>query len=203
VSSKKYGSNTKWCTTQETNPEYFTKYTAKGVLIYCINKVTGYKVASFYSLDKNDPEFSYWNQKDTRIDSTDSELTLELIGMIRDYVKDPKVKTNRYMLDDDMRTKEDILLKSKTFRSGSISMEQPDEPTPIERPLSMRITDAIRRENYESEVESESEEPEPQVEMEVSEMTEIPESIIDRMMLVNNNPEERTINIPRRGAQRR
>jgi hypothetical protein len=201
VSSKKYGSNTKWCTTQETNPEYFTKYTAKGVLIYCINKVTGYKVASFYSLDKNDPEFSYWNQKDTRIDSTDSELTLELIGMIRDYVKDPKVKTNRYMLDDDMRTKEDMLLKSNTYRSGSLSMEQPDEPTPVERPLSMRITDAIRRENYESEVESESEEP--QVEMEVSEMTEIPESIIDRMMLVNNNPEERTINIPRRGAQRR
>lgn len=200
VSSKKYGSNTKWCTTQETNPEYFTKYTSKGVLIYCINKVTGYKVASFYSLDKNDPEFSYWNQKDSRIDSTDSELTLELIGLIRDYVKDPKVKTNRYMLDDDMRTKEDILLKSKTFRSGSILVE-PDEPTQIERPLSARITDAIRRENYDSEVESESEEP--QVEMEVSEMTPIPETIIDRMMLVNNNSEVEESRILRRGTQRR
>lgn len=199
VSSKKYGSNTKWCTTQETNSEYFTKYTAKGILIYCINKVTGYKVASFYSLDKNDPEFSYWNQKDIRIDSTDSELTLELIVLIRDYVKDPKVKTNRYMLGDDMRTKEDILLKSKTFKGGFIPAEQPDEPTPNERPLSMRITDAIRRENYESEVESE----EPEVEMEVSEMTEIAESIIDRMMLVNNNSEESETRIPRRGTQRR
>mgnify|MGYP000040909358 CR=1 FL=1 len=171
LASKKYGSNTKWCTTQETNSEYFTKYTTKGVLIYCINKVNGYKVASFYSLDKSDPEFSYWNQKDTRIDSTDSELTLELIGFIRDYVKDPKVKTNRYMLSDDMRTKEDVLLKSRT----SVALE------PIEfndRPLRTRIGDAIRRENYEENMVQEPQD------MDVSEMTEIcetetVESIID------------------------
>ena len=199
VSSKKYGSNTKWCTTQETNPEYFTKYTAKGVLIYCINKVNGYKVASFYSLDKNDPEFSYWNQKDSRIDSTDSELTLELIGFIRDYVKDPKVKTNRYMLSDDMRTKEDVLLKQRV----------PDALEPIELPdrLRTRIGDAIRRENYEDN----SMDPQ---DMDVSEMTELcepetevgtmPESIIDRMTLVTNPTEEiAVINMPRRGTQRR
>ena len=199
ASSKKYGSNTKWCTTQETNPEYFTKYTAKGVLIYCINKVNGYKVASFYSLDKNDPEFSYWNQKDSRIDSTDSELTLELIGFIRDYVKDPKVKTNRYMLSDDMRTKEDVLLKQRV----------PDPLEPIELPdrLRTRIGDAIRRENYEDN----SMDPQ---DMDVSEMTELcepetevgtmPESIIDRMTLVTNPTEEMAvINMPRRGAQRR
>jgi len=204
VSSKKYGSNTKWCTTQETNPEYFTKYSSKGVLIYCINKVNGYKVASFYSLDKNDPEFSYWNQKDTRIDSTDSELTLELIGFIRDYVKDPKVKTNRYMLGDDMRAKEDVLLKSKTFRSGSIPMEVEEDR--MERPLSTRIGEAIRREN-EGDVTTQEE---PEAIMEMSEMTEIcetestPQSIIDRMTLVNNPTEEiAEINIPRRGTQRR
>ncbi len=193
VASKKYGSNTKWCTTQETNSEYFTKYTTKGVLIYCINKVNGYKVASFYSLDKSDPEFSYWNQKDTRIDSTDSELTLELIGFIRDYVKDPKVKTNRYMLSDDMRTKEDVLLKSRT----SVALE------PIEfndRPLRTRIGDAIRRENYEENMVQEPQD------MDVSEMTEIcetetVESIIDRMRLVNNPIVEPPT--PRRGTQRR
>jgi hypothetical protein len=200
LASKKYGSNTKWCTTQETNSEYFTKYTTKGVLIYCINKVNGYKVASFYSLDKNDPEFSYWNQKDTRIDSTDSELTLELIGFIRDYVKDPKVKTNRYMLSDDMRTKEDVLLKSRT--SGALEpIEMPD------RPLRTRIGEAIRRENYE-------ENDMDQQDMEVSEMTELcepeteigtmPDSIIDRMTLVTNPTQEiAVINMPRRGTQRR
>ena len=55
--SKKYGANTKWCTTQE-NGEYFNKYNKKGVLIYCIGKTNGNKVACFNSLDKNDAEFS-------------------------------------------------------------------------------------------------------------------------------------------------
>lgn len=179
ASSKKYGSNTKWCTTQETNSEYFTKYSSKGVLIYCINKVTGYKVASFHSLDKNEPEFSYWNQKDSRIDSTESELTIELIKMIRDYVKDPKVKTNRYMLGDDMRTKEDALLKSKTYKSGSLDLpeEVMEEPT---RPMRARVEDAIRRENEMEE--------EPMLEMESESATweqSLPsETIIDRMQLV-------------------
>jgi hypothetical protein len=198
ASSKKYGSNTKWCTTQETNPEYFTKYSSKGVLIYCINKVNGYKVASFYSLDKNDPEFSYWNQKDTRIDSTDSELTLELIGFIRDYVKDPKVKTNRYMLGDDMRSKEDVLLKSKTFRSGSVPMEVEEDR--MERPLSTRIGEAIRRENEEDVTTQE----EPESIMEMSEMSEISESVIDRMRLVSEVQEtEEPVQEYRRGAGRR
>ena len=74
LSSKKYGANTKWCTTSEGNSEYFERYSSKGVLIYCMNKKTGYKVASFYSLDKKDPEFSFWNQKDTRIDSLDTDF---------------------------------------------------------------------------------------------------------------------------------
>jgi len=105
-SSCKYGANTKWCTTTEHNPEYYNKYAKRGVLVYCINKKTGYKVAAFYSLDKNEPEFSYWNQKDTRIDSTESNLPLELIGFLRDYVKDPKVKSNNAMLTGDLKKKE-------------------------------------------------------------------------------------------------
>jgi len=105
-SSCKYGANTKWCTTTEHNQEYYNKYAKRGVLVYCINKKTGYKVAAFYSLDKNEPEFSYWNQKDSRIDSTDSQLPLELIGFIRDYVKDPKVKSNTAMLSGDAKKKE-------------------------------------------------------------------------------------------------
>ena len=68
------------------------------MLIYCINKVTGYKVASFYSLDKNDPEFSFWNQKDSRIDSLDTELTDEIRLLIQSVSKDKKAKTNRNKL---------------------------------------------------------------------------------------------------------
>jgi len=147
LSSRKYGSNTKWCTTQESNPDYFMKYSKKGVLIYCINKKTGYKVASFYSLDKNDPEFSFWNQKDSRIDSLDSELTDELRLVIQKTSKDPKAKTNRFLLSDDQRSKEDKFLGLRDLKSGSLSMPEPDA---MEEPIIAmrnRIENAIRREN--------------------------------------------------------
>lgn len=184
--SKKYGSNTKWCTTQSNNSEYFIKYSSKGVLIYCINKKTGYKVASFYSLDKNDQEFSFWNQKDTRVDSLQTELTDELRKIISEVSMAKNAKTNRYLLDDDQRTKEDILLKrSELYKSGALY-----EPTPVEQPverrLSNRIGAAIRRENDPTEemlVERSTE-----AEYENSENVEEPQpdSIMDRMMWITD-----------------
>ncbi len=128
-SSKKYGSNTKWCTTTENNPEYFLKYSKKGVLIYCINKITGYKVASFYSLDKNDPEFSFWNQKDNRIDSLDTELTDEIRKLIQDTSKSKDAKTNRFLLSDDIREKEEIQLRKY---NGEIKHMVEPIPMPVE-----------------------------------------------------------------------
>ena len=112
ASSKKYGANTKWCTTQESNPEYFIKYSSRGILIYCINKKTGYKVASFYSLDKNDKEFSFWNQKDSRIDSLETELPTFLREKIGEICKAKNAKTNRFLLSDEERIKEDKALSS-------------------------------------------------------------------------------------------
>jgi hypothetical protein len=166
-SSCKYGANTKWCTTTEHNQEYFNKYANRGVLVYCINKKNGYKVAAFYSLDKNEPEFSYWNQKDTRIDSTDSQLPLELIGFIRDYVKDPKAKSNFAMLSGDQKKKE--------LGSGRKAA------------ISERVASAVRRAQEEIEVsepieESVMEQPELPFYDQRSDETEQPESSLDRMM---------------------
>lgn len=121
-SSRKYGSNTKWCTTQENNPDYFMKYANRGVLIYCINKKSGYKVASFYSLDKNEPEFSFWNQKDTRVDSLDTELTDELRAIIFTESKGKGAKTNRFLLSDDERRREEKRLGlGNTYNKSFIS----------------------------------------------------------------------------------
>lgn len=97
-SSKKYGSNTKWCTTHS-DRGYFDKYTKNGILIYMINKKTGVKVAVFKSLKHNEnptfggvsKEFSFWDQKDIRIDSMESGLP--------DYVKSnimEEIKSNPY-----------------------------------------------------------------------------------------------------------
>ena len=190
-SSCKYGANTKWCTTTEHNQEYYNKYAKRGVLVYCINKKTGYKVAAFYSLDKNEPEFSYWNQKDTRIDSTDSNLPLELIGFIRDYVKDPKVKSNTAMLSGDQKKKE--------LGSGRRAA------------ISERVASAVRRAQEEIEVsepmvmeESVMEQPELPFYDQRSDETEVdeevtsyripeqPESPIDRMQWSSTNRRSET-----------
>ena len=81
-------------------------------MIYCINKITGYKVASFYSLQKDDPEFSFWNQKDSRIDSLDTELTDDIRRLIQEVSKDKGAKTNRFLLSDELRVKEEQSFKN-------------------------------------------------------------------------------------------
>jgi hypothetical protein len=50
LASKKYGATTRWCTTMEHNPDYYLKYSRNGILIYCLNKKTGDKVAAYKSL---------------------------------------------------------------------------------------------------------------------------------------------------------
>lgn len=144
-SSKKYGSNTKWCTTSEGNPEYFIKYSSKGVLIYCINKITGYKVASFYSLQKDDPEFSFWNQKDNRVDSLDTELSDEIRKLIQDVSKDKGAKTNRFLLSDELRVKEEQSFKNYHGEKMIDTIPEPreigyDEPVmEMEQPRGLAI----------------------------------------------------------------
>jgi hypothetical protein len=185
LSSRKYGSNTKWCTTSEGNPDYFIKYSTKGVLIYCINKMSGYKVASFYSLDKNDPEFSFWNQKDSRIDSLDAEIPDSIRLLIQQTSKDKSAKTNRFLMSDDTRIKEDRLLQSKTYRNSSLS-ELVDEQPIANRPSRMaRIGNAIRRENELMEESEAMEELESMDESPVSPISDSLESLVDRMRLIS------------------
>ena len=112
-SSKKYGASTKWCTTTEHNPEYFNKYARRGVLIYCISKTRRYKVASFYSLDKSEPEFSWWNEKDTRIDSLETELPMNLRELIAGICLAKDAKSN-----DELNGGKDV--KNKKARPNRI-----------------------------------------------------------------------------------
>lgn len=102
-SSKKYGSNTKWCTTSAQNPEYFFRYTKNGILIYCINRKTGYKVAAYK--DMKEKEISFWNQKDERIDSFYTELPDSIISILRNEFKTCN-KSNGSIIDANTRAKE-------------------------------------------------------------------------------------------------
>lgn len=153
LASKKYGANTKWCTTSESNPEYFLKYSERGVLIYCMNKKTGYKVASFYSLKSSDPEFSFWNQKDTKIESMDSELSDSMLRIIRDVSKDPNAVSNRRLLETEQLEKENKSLR-KWMSMDSINhivreFAMDSKPKVKESRLSRRIQNALRRDEDE------------------------------------------------------
>lgn len=136
--SKKYGANTKWCTTQE-GGEHFNRYNKKGVLIYCIGKTNGHKVATFYSLDKNDSEFSWWDTKDNRIDSMQSKLPKDIRNMIEEYIIDKKLQPNHDMLSPQSRKREEELAKN-----GYRDLITKHKKTLLSE---NRIETAIRREN--------------------------------------------------------
>lgn len=94
-SSKKYGSNTKWCTTSSGSESTFDSYITKGMLFYMLNRRTNLKVACFKSLSKTSPEFSFWNDKDSRIDSMDSGVPYDVLKIINIETNNPHAKTNK------------------------------------------------------------------------------------------------------------
>jgi len=110
-SSLKYGAATKWCTASHDNPDYFFRYVKRGVLVYCINKKTGDKVAAFKNIDTSyEDETSFWDVKDTRIDSMDADLPFNIIELIKIEFKNKK--TNWETLSDEHRLKQTLYLES-------------------------------------------------------------------------------------------
>jgi hypothetical protein len=95
--SMKYGANTKWCTTTESG-QYYARYSSRGILIYNINKKTGYKVACFKNLDPNhDNEFSWWDVTDKRIEALESEAPSVVLEAIRNEIKTTTVSNQMLM----------------------------------------------------------------------------------------------------------
>jgi hypothetical protein len=81
-SSCKYGSSTRWCTTYKNEKQYFERYWRRGILVYFINKLNGYKVAGFKALD-GDNEFSFWDAEDRRVDFLEINIDDYLYSTIR------------------------------------------------------------------------------------------------------------------------
>ena len=160
LSSKKYGANTKWCTTSENNSEYFFKYVGKGILIYSINKKTGLKVGTFKELpnsgdDHNGAlvpsqqflEFSFWNQKDDRIDSLDSGLPIEILQIILKEIKD-RPYTNISLLPDEFKTtlKLDSNLLDTNLLYNQMGTTTFAEPSPEEVTIDWREEVMVQQE---------------------------------------------------------
>ena len=146
LASKKYGSSTKWCTTQENNPDYYLRYSRRGILIYSMNKVTGEKVAAFKNLDESyDRETSFWNMIDNRIDSIESGLPIEVMEVIKNEFKNT-TKPNWELLSDEDRNKQLIWIQNEYYskKSDDYSVEL-GEGTMIEEPMVNQAVDEPRR----------------------------------------------------------
>lgn len=91
--SSKYGAGTKWCTTMSNEKSYFAKYWSRGVLLYFINKKTGYKFAGFKSITDED-ELSFYNAEDKRTELFNLEIDDYLFPIMRNILKSEKTNKN-------------------------------------------------------------------------------------------------------------
>ena len=137
--SLKYGASTKWCTVSNDSSEYYFKYSKRGILIYSINKKTGNKVAGFKSLDISyDPETSFWNITDQRIDSMDSGLPNDVLDIFRNEFLNTK-QTNWDILTDEERNRQILWLENEYNQNTKIR-EDYEMPMPMnEIPVTRRI----------------------------------------------------------------
>ena len=82
--SVKYGYNTKWCTASESTGEQYKSYTKDGVLIYIIQKNKS-KTAAYKRIDRG--EISFWDQKDTRIDSLQCNFPQYIMEIVSEKLR--------------------------------------------------------------------------------------------------------------------
>ena len=120
--SMKYGANTKWCTTTESGM-YYARYASRGILIYNINKKTGYKVACFKNLSpEHDNEFSWWDVTDKRIEALESEAPAAVLEAIRNEIKEMPVPNQTLMTQEESN-------KLEAYKEGNKYRVEPiDEP---------------------------------------------------------------------------
>lgn len=119
--SIKYGAGTKWCTTSESNPDHFFRYSKRGCLIYIINKLNGYKVACYKNFEEKQIEF--YNQEDIRVDSMMVDLPMDILGRIKDIIMSTIISNKE--LDVEKWTMSEKLIEKNQLK---IRLPEPTEP---------------------------------------------------------------------------
>ena len=124
-SSSKYGASTRWCTTYQKEKQYFARYWKRGILVYFINKETGYKFAGFKALD-GDTELSFWNAADNRVDYMDVQADDYLFPIVKRILN--STKTNKDFCSEELAhsvLKECEYYELKAMEPQSLDAEQP------------------------------------------------------------------------------
>jgi hypothetical protein len=138
--SAKYGASTRWCTTYQKEKNYFEKYWRRGILVYFINKQTGYKFAGYKGID-GDSEFSFWNAEDSRTDYLEVDADDYLFPIVRKIFKSEQ--TNKNLCSDEIQEQvhtecltgyEKMRVEFSYSTTEEIPVEQPMEETRMEQP---------------------------------------------------------------------
>ena len=134
-SSIKYGASTRWCTTYQKEKQYFAKYWKRGILVYFINKLDGYKFAGYKGLD-GDNELSFWNAADNRVDYLDIQADDYLFPIVKRIMS--STKTNKHFCSDELA--ESVLKECEYYELKSAL--EPQE-IGIEQPMVERIMEDV------------------------------------------------------------
>ncbi|MFN9959911.1 MAG: hypothetical protein ACK55I_43050, partial [bacterium] len=121
--SAKYGAGTRWCTTYQKEKVYFEKYLRNGVLVYFINKKTGYKFAGFRELSNK--EMSFWNSADNRVDYLDLEIDDYMFTTVRKIFSSQL--SNKNLSSDEIQEQVHSECISEYPKVMPISVEEPVE----------------------------------------------------------------------------
>ena len=151
--SLKYGASTKWCTAMRNDPEYFARYSRRGIVIYCINRSTGDKVAAFKNLNTDyEYETSFWDVKDIRIDSMEANLPNHVLDIIKYQFSNVTV-TNWELMSDEAKGQKHTYEKSPVQPSlaenvGGLGLALRnaityDEALGIEEPVTMQMEERV------------------------------------------------------------
>lgn len=134
--SIKYGASTRWCTTYQKEKQYFERYWRQGVLVYFINKQTGYKFAGFKSVE--DRDLSFWNAEDQRIDFLSVEIDDYLFPIVKRIFSSDK--TNKNLSSNEIQ--EQVHKECLPDVKEEIILVQP-ENTPYHREVMERIAGEV------------------------------------------------------------
>jgi hypothetical protein len=139
-SSMKYGSATKWCTTMERDPDYFDRYTKEGILIYSLNKKTGFKVATHYHITSDD--LTFWDQNDNRKDSMRCRLPNEILQIINSEITLYPMSNQDFLSDEAKEKLRIIREKLATMQQVGTELE-PEPQSQSHIPAGGSIVDSI------------------------------------------------------------
>jgi hypothetical protein len=126
ASSAKYGASTRWCTTYQTDKQYFERYWRQGILVYFINKFTGYKFAGYKSLSEND--MSFWNAEDVRVDYLDIDVDEYLFPIVRKIFK--SIDTNKNLCSAELQERVHLECLESTEKKMCDDLRVVEEPAP-------------------------------------------------------------------------